>query len=237
VRVLSIVHEREAGSGVHAQVVRERGDEIVEWIPAQQPAPAVQDFDAALVFGGAMHVDHEGEHPWLRGEKALLRELLAAATPTLGVCLGAQLLADVAGGVVARMAAPEIGWTPVELTPEGRMDPLLGALPETFDAFQWHSYEFSPPAGAPLLARSVACLQAFRLATAPSWGIQFHAEATGETITGWIDDYRSDEDAVRAELDWEALESETKRLIAGWNELGAGICRRFLERAAGLAGS
>jgi GMP synthase-like glutamine amidotransferase len=184
-----------------------------------------------------MHADQDGEHPWLRGEKALLRELLASATPTLGVCLGAQVLADVGGGVVTPMAAPEIGWASVELTPEGRVDPLLDALPESFDAFQWHSYEFSPPANASVLARSVACMQAFRLETAPSWGIQFHAEVTSETIAGWIDDYRSDEDAVRAELDWEALQSETERRIAGWNELGTGICRRFLERAAGLAGS
>jgi hypothetical protein len=82
------------------------------------------------------------------------------------------------------------------------------------------------------LARSAACLQAFRVHGAPWWGIQFHAEVTGETIAGWIHDYRSDEDAVRADLDWAAIIVETSRGIGRWNELGIGICWRFLDHAA-----
>jgi len=234
VRVLSVVHEREAGAGVFADVARARGDELVEWIPAERARPASGEFDAALVFGGAMHADEEADYDWLRREKALLGGLLAARKPTLGVCLGAQLLAEVAGGAVTRMAAPEIGWAPVALTPEGRGDPLLGTLPHTFDAFHWHSYEARPPADAVPLAVGAACLQAFGLPRAPWWGIQFHAEARGETIAAWIDDYRSDEDAVGAELDWPALLAETALRIGGWNELGAGICLRFLDRAEEL---
>jgi GMP synthase-like glutamine amidotransferase len=237
VRVLSIVHEREAGSGVFADVARARGDDLVEWIPAECPRHVAEHHDAALVFGGAMHAHEETEHGWLRGEKALLRGLLGGGTPTLGVCLGAQLLAEVAGGGVTRMAAPEIGWTSTQLTRAARADPLLEALPETFDAFQWHSYEISPPADAVPLAYSPACLQAFRLQAAPCWGIQFHAEVTSETIDGWVEDYRSDVDAVRAELDWEAMLAETARRIAGWNELGVRICKSFLDRAAAIAGS
>ena len=154
VRVLSIVHEHDAGPGVFADVARERGEEMVEWIPAQQEPPAAEGFEAVLVFGGAMNVDQEDGHEWLAAEKRLLRSLLGLGTPALGVCLGAQLLAEVAGGVARRMAQPEIGWTLVELTGQAAEDPLLGPLPARFEAFQWHSYEASPPDRAVPLARS-----------------------------------------------------------------------------------
>ena len=234
VRVLSIVHERDAGPGVFADVARDRGEEIVEWIPAQQTPPAAEAFEAVLVFGGAMNVDQEDGHGWLAVEKQLLRSLLGLGTPALGVCLGAQLLAEVAGGGARRMAQPEIGWTLVELSARAAADPLLGPLPACFEGFQWHSYEASPPAGAVSLARSEACMQAFSLPAAPWWGIQFHAEATSETIAGWIAGYRSDEDAVRADVNWEALRLQTDQKIAHWNARGIGICGRFLDHAASL---
>jgi len=231
VRVLAIVHERDAGSGVFADAAGERGDELLEWIPAEGAAPEVEGVGAVLVFGGGMHVDQEDEHRWLPGEKDVLRGFLARGTPALGVCLGAQLLADVAGGAARRAAEPEIGWKAVQLTPAAAGDVLLGPLPARFESFQWHSYEVCAPRHAVSLARSAAYLQAFRLDEASWWGIQFHAEATAETIAGWIRDYRSDEDAVRVGLDWNAILVETRREIGRWNELGAGICRRFLDHA------
>jgi GMP synthase-like glutamine amidotransferase len=233
VRVLSIVHERDAGSGVFAEAAAARGDELVEWVPVEAAVPGPSEFGAVLVFGGAMHVDQEREHLWLRAEKDLLRRFLARGTPALGVCLGAQLLAEVAGGGARRSGEPEIGWRSVELTPEASGDALLARLPARFESFQWHSYELSPPRGAVALAHSASCVQAFRVREVPWWGIQFHAEATSETIAGWIRDYRSDEDAVRANLDWEALLLKTRRQIGRWNEQGVGICARFLDHATG----
>jgi len=236
VRVLSIVHERDAGSGTFADVAAERGDELVEWIPADTPAPPPGEFAATLVFGGGMHVDHETAHPWLVGEKELLRGLLATGTPTLGVCLGAQLLAEAAGGAAHRAPAPEIGWTPVELTSTAANDPILGPLPVRFDSFQWHSYEIALPAGAVPLARSARYLQAFRLDAMPAWGIQFHAEVTVPTIASWIRDYGREEDAIAAGLDAEALLAESERAIGAWTRLGSGLCGRFLDRAAAIRG-
>jgi len=233
-RVLSIVHEHTAGSGVFGQVLRERADEVLEWVPPSGEGPPAQAPDAVLVFGGAMNCEQETRHPWLVGEKAHLGRLLAVGTPAFGVCLGAQLLAEVAGGTVTRMDAPEIGWCEVRLEPEAGSDPLLGSLPARFEGFQWHSYELSLPPGAQLLAHSMACVQAFRAASVPWWGIQFHAEVTGEDVEGWIDDYRSDPDAVAAEIGWPALRADSRRRIAHWNALGAQLCRGFLEHAESL---
>jgi GMP synthase-like glutamine amidotransferase len=231
VRVLSIVHERDAGPGVFAAAAAARGDEVVEWIPAEGQPPRLDGFGAILVFGGGMHVDHEAVHPWLAPEKQLLRDLAAAGTPMLGVCLGAQLLAEAVGGSARRAARPEIGWTEVELTAEAAKDPLLGPLPSRFASFQWHSYEFALPQEAVPLARSAACIQAFRRDA--MWGIQFHAEVTADTVAAWISDYGGDDDATAAGLDAAAVLAQTASEIERWNEIGAGICARFLDRARG----
>ena len=227
-RVLTIVHQRDAGPGVFADAVGEAGHELVPWVPPEAPPPDLGEIGAVLVLGGAMNVDQEEAHPWLAREKEVLHELLQRGVPTLGVCLGCQLLAEAAGAEPRRAREPEIGWRAVELEPAAFEDPLLAPLPERFDAFQWHSYEAPLPPGATPLARSPVCLQAFRL-DAAAWGIQFHAEVTGETVDGWLADYRGDEDAVRIGLDPGALRARTATRIAAWNEVGRGICERFLE--------
>ncbi len=183
-----------------------------------------------MVFGGAMNVDDEGEHPWLADQKALLRELLDARVPLLGVCLGAQLLAEAAGEEPRRAPRPEIGWEPVELTLAGREDPLLGVLPTAFNAFQWHSYEMGIDDGE-VLARSEVCAQAARFGPL-AWSIQFHAEVSERDALKWIADYESDPDAVAIGLDPEALAAETRERIGAWNEVGRALCARFLDLAA-----
>jgi GMP synthase-like glutamine amidotransferase len=201
VRALAIVHQRDAGPGVFEQAIRSRGVELDSWqLPDGGPPRCdPRDYDAVLTFGGAMHADQDDEHPWLAEEKALLADLLQRRVPLLGVCLGAQLLAEAAGARVYHAREPEIGWHEVELTGEAAEDALLAPLYPRFEAFEWHSYAFNAPPLATPLARSAACLQAYRVGDF-AWGIQFHAEVTGEDVAAWIDDYRSDEDAARMDL-------------------------------------
>jgi GMP synthase (glutamine-hydrolysing) len=228
-RILAIVHQRDAGPGVFADAARARGARMEPWPVAEERSPPDDPaaYDAVLTFGGAMHADHEDRHPWLREEKALLAELLGSGVPVLGVCLGAQLLAEAAGAPPRRASRPEIGWYAVQVTEEGGADPLLGPLSPAFQAFQWHSYEFPLPPGASPLAQSESCLQAYRI-DEYAWGIQFHAEVTLEDADAWISDYRSDEDAVRLLRDSEQLRRRTHAEIGAWNELGRGLCERFL---------
>jgi len=232
-RVLAIVHQLDAGPGVFADAIRARGVELDSWLRAEADAPPREpsDYDAVFIFGGAMHADHEDQHPWLAEEKALLSDLLERRVPMLGVCLGAQLIAEAAGVPAQRASQPEIGWYEVELTADGADDPLVGPLAPRFEAFEWHSYEFPLPPGAAPLARSASCLQAYRVGESV-WGIQFHAEVTREDAEAWIDDYRSDEDAVRTELNPDELRRRTHDAIADWNALGRGICERFLVAAS-----
>jgi GMP synthase (glutamine-hydrolysing) len=232
-RALAIVHQRDAGPGVFAEAVQARGVALDQWLVAETASPPsdLAGYDAVLTFGGAMHVDQEDLHPWLRPEKSLLTDFLDRGVPLLGVCLGAQLLAAAAGAEPRRMSEPEIGWHEVTVTEEGKRDSLLGPLAPGFEAFQWHSYEIPLPPNALTLARSGTCLQAYRLGDA-AWGIQFHAEVSTEDADAWTDDYRSDEDAVRIGLDAEALRERTRDSIEAWNQLGRELCERFIDAAA-----
>lgn len=232
-RVLAIVQQRDAGPGVFAEAVAARGDELDQWVlPEGEPPPADPlGYDAVFTLGGAMNVDQEDRHPWLADQKALLRELLAREVPLLGLCLGAQLVAEAAGASPGRASRPEIGWRRVELTPDGTEDPLLAPLAPGFEAFQWHSYEFPLPPGAVPLARSEVCLQACRIG-ARAWAIQFHPEVSRADALRWIDDYRSDADAVRIGIDPAALRAETEAKIGPFNAFGRDLGTRWLDLAA-----
>jgi GMP synthase (glutamine-hydrolysing) len=232
VRVLAIVHQPDAGPGVFATAIRDGGHQLDEWLLPAGPTPADPlGYDAALVLGGAMNAAEGERLPWLAAEDRLLAELLERGMPLLGLCLGGQTLSAAAGGVPARASAPEIGWHGVELTAAGRADPLLGPLAPRFEAFQWHSFELGLPPAATLLAHSPVCAQAARLG-ARAWALQFHPEVSAADAAAWIDDYRSDPDAVRIGLDPDALGAETAAKCDAWAELGRDLCRRWLDAAA-----
>jgi GMP synthase (glutamine-hydrolysing) len=233
-RALAITHQPDAGPGVFADEMRERGVQLDEWLLSERgtaPAVEIADYDAVLTFGGAMHADQEDRHPWLRFEKDFLAAMIDDRMPILAVCLGSQVLAEAAGGSAGRASEPEIGWDEVEITDEGARDPVIGPLAPRFTGFQWHSYEALPPDGSAILARSPVCGQAYRLGER-AWGIQFHAEVSAADALEWIADYRTDEDAVRIGVDPVALRTETEALIADWNRLGRELCGRFLDTLA-----
>jgi GMP synthase (glutamine-hydrolysing) len=225
-QVLSVIHGNEARAELFAPAIEAGGHRLDEWsfswgTPPPQP---LDSYDAVLVFGGAMHADHDDSHPWLVPETRWLEQLVASGTPVLGICLGVQLLARAAGALVGPLSEPEIGWYDVELTDAGLDDPVLGALPRTFEALQWHHYTYGLPAGAVELARSAACTQAFRLGDA-CWGVQFHPEVTQSQLDGWF------ADPSDPPPDPDRLRAETAEKIAQWNELGRTLCAAFLAAA------
>ncbi|HEX8856431.1 MAG TPA: type 1 glutamine amidotransferase [Thermoleophilaceae bacterium] len=231
-KVLAVIHDRDAPAGVFGHATRDAGHELEEWFPPDgHEPPALDDLGAVMVFGGVPQVDQEHEHPWLGPEKRWIREAFEGGMPVLGVCLGSQLLADAAGGRAHPAERPEIGWREVTLADGASRDPLLGILPERFRSFQWHSYTFEPPPGVPVLARTPQTAQAFR-AGERAWGVQFHAEVTAATLEAWLRDGADGEDARSIGLDAVAVQRQSQDLIGDWNELGRQLSSRFLQLAA-----
>jgi GMP synthase (glutamine-hydrolysing) len=203
------------------------GHALAHWSVPEggSPGPA-RSYDAVLVFGGSMHPDEDGSHPWLAQEDAFLQEVLTDGVPALGVCLGAQMLARAAGAEVMRAREPEIGWLDVSLTAAGAADPVLGALPPTATVFQWHHYTFELPGPAIELARSPVCTQAFRL-DGPAWGIQFHAEVTSAMVSSWIE-----EDPDDLPMPPDELRAESAERMAASTAQGRALAEAFLREAA-----
>jgi GMP synthase-like glutamine amidotransferase len=154
---------------------------------AGDPLPALEDFDTLIVMGGPMNIHEHERHPWLVAEKALIRAAIDAGKRVLGICLGAQLIADQLGGPVTRNDETEIGWFPVTLTREGRTTPLFAGWPETFTTFHWHGDTYALPPGAECLASSAACAQqAFAWDGGRVLGLQFHPEVTADSVREWF---------------------------------------------------
>ena len=225
-RVLSIVHHDLTDGGVFDDTAEQLGHTVERWLPPHGGTVSGPDeYDAIMVFGGVMHPDQDGAHPWLVAEVDFLERTLDARVPVLGVCLGAQLLARAAGAGVGPADTSEVGWVEVELTAAGHADPVLSTLPARIDAFQWHHYTFGLPETATELATSAAARQAFTLG-GHAWGIQFHAEVTREMIATWAAAGADDLPGTPDEL-----LTQTDDLIATWNDAGRRLCSAFLATA------
>lgn len=156
-----------------------------------EPVPTSPEGHAGVIcLGGPMGVTDDDRAPWLPDLRRLLAATLAQQRPLLGVCLGAQLLATVAGGAVeAGDAGPELGVGTVDLRPEAADDPLLAGLPSPAEVVQWHWDAVTRlPGPARLLASSPAYPhQAFRVGER-AWGLQFHVETTLPMVAQWAQD-------------------------------------------------
>ena len=228
-KVLSVVHGPEARAELFGPVVERAGHTLEEWSFSwgRKPPRPLDSYDAYMVFGGAMHPDQDDMHSWISEEIAWLAQLIADRRPTLGVCLGVQLLARAAGAEVLRLDVPEIGWIDVELSENGAADAVLGALPARFPALVWHQYTYGIPAGAVELARTDRTTQAFRLGDA-CWGVQFHPEVTAIQLDRWTADFED------PPPDPQRMHAETRVHIGAWNALGRTLCDAFLEASSRL---
>ena len=152
--------------------------------------PAIEDIDLLIAMGGPMSVNDEVELPWLVSEKAYIRDAIHRGVPVLGVCLGAQLIANALGARVYPNAEKEIGWFPITAVAHEGVDAFT--FPVMQNVFHWHGETFDLPLGAVHLARSVACEnQAFQHGER-AIGLQFHIETTPESARA-ITEHCSDE--------------------------------------------
>lgn len=148
--------------------------------------PAVKEIAGMISLGGPMGANDELEFPWITREIEALRASVEADLPTVGICLGGQMLSRALGGRVEKNTTYEVGWFPIELNPEGLEDPVMGAAGANPTVYHWHGDTFHLPEGAVLLGKSKACArQAFRFGE-KAYGFQFHPEADHQLVLEWL---------------------------------------------------
>ena len=185
-RLLVVQHEPSSPPGLLGPAADATGVELQVVEAPGEPVPVTMDgADGLVVLGGVMDADETDDYPHLARTMDLLRDAADREAPALGICLGAQLAAAALGGRAhPGPAGEELGWTKIELTETGRADPVLGALREPAELFEWHHDTFDPPPGATILASgAVYASQAVRLGSVVA--VQFHPEVDGPLLTGW----------------------------------------------------
>ena len=187
-RVAVIHHLAEASCGHAAAALAEAGIELDERRPREgDPLPGLDEVDGLLSLGGEQSVLDRG----LGEEAALLRAAVARELPVLGVCLGAQVLAEALGGRVRRLERRMVAWPRIAPLPAAAGDPLFGALPPGAAALHWNEDGVEPPPGAVELVRRPAAgagASAFRVGRR-AWGVQFHPEVDEAILDGWYRDW------------------------------------------------
>ena len=144
----------------------------------QYSLPKTEGFDWLIVMGGPMGVHDEREYPWLVEEKRLIEDAIGQGKIVLGICLGAQLIAEVLGAPVYANAHKEIGWFPIERNDVAATSTIGCAFPETIEAFHWHGDTFDLPSGSVHLARSAVCENQAFVFESRVLALQYHLETT-----------------------------------------------------------
>lgn len=208
--ILAIRHARHEGLGVLEKIFEEEevSYRYLDLFKAPNSSVDLSRASALVVLGGAMGVYEADRYPFLSKEIEALKEAMRHRIPTLGICLGSQLLAAAAGARVYRGPRKEIGWFPIEIEARAAQDPLLKYCPSSTMVFHWHGDTFDLPRGAEHLASSERYShQAFRVGER-AWGFQFHLEITEAMIKNWIE--QSEEKSNIANPDWNACEILTQ---------------------------
>lgn len=168
-----------ADDGLRIDVVR----------PYEEPLARVLTADALIVLGGEMGANDDDEYPWLADIRDLQRQAVIEGKPSLGICLGAQLLARAFGGSVRRGSKGlESGLVAIRRRPVSGGDALLAGLPDRFGSagFHWDEIDELPPMSTWLADSGQYRHQAFRVEDC-AWGLQFHAEVSADAYAGWVD--------------------------------------------------
>ncbi len=144
--------------------------------------PDIEDVDLLVVMGGPMNIYQEDRYPYLTGEKELIKACIREQKQVLGICLGAQLIADALGEKVFKNKEKEIGWFPVHTDGDSEGHEIPPVFPDTFFAFHWHGETFGLPEGARLLGSSMACFNQGFLYGDHVLALQFHLEITPQIV-------------------------------------------------------
>jgi GMP synthase-like glutamine amidotransferase len=224
--VLVAQHDDDSGPGLLEAPLRLRGCDLRLWFPPRAPPPPLDGVAGVIVLGAHAGPDDPDAQGWIDAERRLVRDALDRGIPYLGICFGAELLAEVAGGRTASTYPARIGWRPLEVRLAAGIDPLLEGLASGHPAFQWHEEGPESPPAAALLATSEGADQAFRVGDT-AWGLHFHPEVDMTAVALWSVLGRDQLD--RAGVDPEALRAETARNEAGQIAFARLLADRFAD--------
>ena len=151
-----------------------------------EPLPEIDDFELLIIMGGPMGVHDEDKFSWLKPEKVFIEKCISAKKKIIGICLGAQLLADVFGAKVYSNKYKEIGWHKVRLTGDSKKSRLFKDFPDEFTPFHWHGDTFDIPSGCIRTSESEVCANQSFVFDDRIIALQFHLESTQESIKNLI---------------------------------------------------
>ncbi len=224
---LVLRHVAFEGLGVLADLLPDYGFDtrICEVGVEAFPAAEVSACDLLIVLGGPIGVYDTDAYPFIFGEMVAISARLGSKKPTLGVCLGAQLMAAALGARVGPGAAREIGYAPLTLTEEGRASPL--AALEGVNVLHWHGDAFGLPAGAQNLALTPLCPhQAFSL-DSHALALQFHVEVEPAQLEAWLIGHSVE--LGKAGIDPRAIRAQAAEFGAATAEAGKKVFRAWLD--------
>lgn len=213
-RIQIVQHVPFEGPGFIAHWAEHRGYELRITRPdLGDGMPDASEFDLLVILGGPMGVGDIAIHPWLAAEIDFVRRVEELGRPILGICLGAQIMASAFGAPVVKNREKEIGWYPIQRDP-AISSSLASVFPPRFWAFHWHGETFGIPGGAESLGESEACANQGFIWKGKSVALQFHLEATSQSIQELIDNAGS-ELSVRG-----TYIQDPDRIFAGFKEHG-----------------
>ena len=154
--------------------------------------PNLDNIDLLIIMGGPMNVYEEDKYPWLALEKKFIKDAIKKNKKILGICLGAQLIADALGAKVYKNKHKEIGFFPITFTDEAFKYPFFSKFLKKLDVFHWHGDTFDLPQGTVRIASSEACKNQAFVYGSNIIGLQFHLEITKEGIASLVENCSCD---------------------------------------------
>jgi len=218
-------HEPATGLGRFADLLARLGIGYEVVWTTHRPLPDSSEFDGVLVLGGSLAAS-DARFRLVRG---WIRDAVSSDVPYLGICLGAQLLANALGARVRRGGAAEVGVHSIFLTEAARRDPLFRDLPRRLDVFGLHGDRFALPRGAVPLAGSLACThQAFRYGAA-AYGLQFHPEVRPDDLARWCHVAGYCRLLAESGREWDEVGSELEAATGALDGLAVHLLERWLD--------
>lgn len=234
-KVIIIKHIGIEGPGTIADYLEDNNIayEVIDIFNGGALPDSLSNVSSVITLGGPMNVYEEDKYPFLKDENEFLKDVIERDIPTLGFCLGAQLIAKAKGAVVKKAPEKEIGWFKISLNNDGLNGPLFQGFSREVEVFQWHGDMFEIPDGAVALAKSDVCPnQAFRIGK-NVYGLQFHVEVTGDMVLEWLASYKDELDTLKGLVDPDKIISDTRSKSDSYAAQSKQFCLNFFNLSKG----